>query len=78
MYYYGFGDQFYPHMWWGLGFLSHFLFWLLIFFVVFSIFKRRRMDFHSKDAIEILKERYAKGEINKEQFDLMKKDISNP
>lgn len=29
----------------------------------------------NKDAIDILKERYAKGEITREQFELMKKDI---
>lgn len=32
------------------------------------------MDNHS-DALEVLKTRYAKGEITKEQFETMKKDI---
>lgn len=31
----------------------------------------------SDDAIKILRERYAKGEINKEQFDQMSKDLSS-
>ncbi len=32
-------------------------------------------DAQSGGALDILKERYAKGEINKEDFDRMKKDI---
>jgi uncharacterized membrane protein len=31
----------------------------------------------TESALEILKKRYAKGEITKEQFDLMKKDIAD-
>lgn len=33
-------------------------------------------DDRNPSAIDILKNRYAKGEINKEEFDRMKKDIS--
>ncbi len=34
-----------------------------------------RMD--SDTALEILKKRYAKGEISKDEFDRMKKDLAN-
>lgn len=43
---------------------------LLIRFVV-----RRDKDPIEKTALEILKERYARGEISKEEFDRKKKDI---
>jgi putative membrane protein len=64
----------------GLGLLS----WLVPLGVVVILFaalwgqgERRRFsdDDHSR-SLEILKERYAKGEITKEEFERMKKDLS--
>lgn len=57
---------------------------MLIFFVILTAFlvffglkimKGQRNPFSTQDPIAILKGRYAKGEINKEQFQEMKKDL---
>jgi putative membrane protein len=64
------------------------MFWIfpLLFFVVilFFMFRGGRSPFcgsndHGKpdNAREILNQRYAKGEISKDQFEQMKKDIQN-
>jgi len=61
-------------------------------FFMFFFFRRRRdgnkfcwpfynseknIDGSSESAIEILKKRYAKGEITKEEYDRIKKDLLN-
>lgn len=52
-------------------------FWVLFAFaIVWFIREARGMSArHGSNALEILKERYAKGEINREQFESMKKDL---
>jgi len=62
---YGYGGMF---MW--LVFLI--IIGLLIYFLVHN---RQTKDGHSKTPLEILKERYAKGEITKEEFDKIKQDL---
>ena len=37
----------------------------------------RRLPDSGEDALDILRKRYARGEITKEQFDQMRKDIQN-
>lgn len=79
----------YPWMWhWGgMWFFPMIIFFILIFFLFF-VFGRARCRSHwwgpcgyhgekreSESALEILKKRYAKGEITKEEFEQMKKDI---
>lgn len=72
---------------WGAGNMMGFFgggiimiaFWvLLIFFVVWIVreFSGRNSRSDSR-ALDILKERYAKGEISKEEFEAKKKDIAN-
>ena len=69
---------------WGYGMMGGFggglmmiVFWALLIVLVVWIVKEisgRHSNSDSK-ALDILKERYAKGEINKEEFESKKKDL---
>lgn len=65
-----------------LGWLAMLLFWVLLIagvvLVVRWIIDERSFRKPSKEdnALSILKERYARGEIDKEQFETMKRDLS--
>ncbi len=74
--YYGYGNSFYP-MHFFFGPVLMILFWILIIWGIVSLIKRNpsHLDSHHTKSIDILKERYVKGEITKEQFETMKKDI---
>ena len=57
-------------------------FWILIIGLIFVLIwtntreRNKYIPFNGKEtALDILKKRYAKGEITKEQFDQMKKDL---
>lgn len=65
--------------WWGFGFpLIHLLFIILIIFVIIRIFSGRGFyHLNQESALDILKKRYAKGEISKDEFDRIKKDITD-
>lgn len=66
---------------WGMGFgwLFMVLFWALVILGVVFIFKmiseRSRPAEKGETALDILKKRYAKGEITKEEFEKMKDDL---
>ncbi len=77
------------HMWWG-GWWIFPIIMFIIMMVFFFLMSGRRgfrppwmqgSDRHHREStdsetpLEILKKRYAKGEITKEEFDQMKKDI---
>lgn len=63
----------------GFGGLWMFLFWgALIAFIVWAVIKLTKRDnsVSQSNHIDIAKERYAKGEISKEEFEQIKKDLS--
>lgn len=52
--------------------LAMFIFWFILIYLIFSIFNNKEEE---SSAIDILKKRFAKGEITKEQFDEIKKSL---
>ena len=60
---------------WGFGSLLHILFWIVLVILIIKIFKHSRHSVRGDKSIDILRERFAKGEITKEQFESMKKDL---
>jgi len=65
--------------WIGGGFMMIAFWALLIILIVWIVREMKGNSSHksSSDALDILKERYAKGEISKEEFEAKKKNLSN-
>lgn len=64
----------------GFGWPFMFIFWLLIIFGFFALVRwflsgQEEHKRESKTPLDILKERYAKGEIDKKEFEDRKKDL---
>ncbi|MEI6810493.1 MAG: SHOCT domain-containing protein [Candidatus Nomurabacteria bacterium] len=83
MYYY---NDFTPYHMFGFGSIVMVLFWCFCLWALFSFFRHGKcagghcgrhnsMDSKQGDAINFLKERYARGEITKAEFTSMKKDL---
>jgi putative membrane protein len=75
----GYGDG---GWWWGFGALHMLLFWGVLIFVIVVAVKwlsstqgHRSPEVGGGRALDILKERYARGEINKEEFEQKKRDL---
>ncbi|TDT68622.1 putative membrane protein [Hypnocyclicus thermotrophus] len=53
------------------------IFWIVIVALIFYFINKNgnKEIFKSKTSLEILKERYAKGEITKEEYEKIKKDL---
>ena len=71
-------------LWWAFGGVFMILLWVgligLLVWVVMKIVRSSSSgggrDEPKKDALDIAKERYAKGEISREEFEQIKKDLS--
>lgn len=74
-------------IWWGHYFSAGFgwvmaalmvIFWVIVIaLAIWGIMRLSRSSSGSKsNALEIARERYARGEINKEQFEELKKNLS--
>ena len=72
---FGFGMMSYwPYGGWMM--LFWILFWVVIIYLIYKLVSNNTNWFaFEKNSLEILKKRYAKGEITKKQFDQMKKDL---
>ncbi len=67
-------------MWgWGMGWILMIIFWGLVvvgvIFLIRYLIGATRGTNGKESALDILKKRYARGEINKEEFEQKKKDL---
>src|SRR5690242_21932439 len=81
--YYEWHWQMHPMWWWGwgLGMMALMgLFWILViigFIVGVRWLLGKGRHEKADPALQILRERYARGEINKEEFETRKRDLSS-
>ena len=70
--YYGWG--------WGMGFFMV-IFWVLVIvgivYLIRALIGTERKGIKEESALDVLKKRYAKGEISKEEFEEKKRDIQS-
>lgn len=60
------------------GGLMMILFWATVIYFIIWLVRNNKIDkVDNKKAVDILKERYAKGEIDKKEFEEKKKDLND-
>lgn len=66
--------------WWGVGMIFILFFWILIIagivFVAVFLFKWLKKAEQPESPLDILKNRYARGEIDKKEFEEKKRDLT--
>lgn len=62
--------------WMVLGWISMTLFWVLVIVGVVALVRAATRGGQSESALDILRKRYAAGELTKEQFEQMKRDLT--
>jgi len=83
IHYWGYGRSWF---WPGFGLFDgvvSILFWVLVISIIVSLFKHHRMSDErngndepaDQSNLEIIKKRYAQGEINKKEYEEMKKEL---
>lgn len=77
----GFGNYGYNMMggFWWVGLLAHALVWIVLIWLVVWIIRKltgtAKVKAKDDEALAIVRERYAKGEITKEDYDQLSKDL---
>jgi len=71
-----------PNWWGNLGILGGslvLLYWIIIVAIIVIVvrFLRGRSSYSMKTPMDILKERYAKGEIDKKEFEEKRRDLTS-
>jgi len=59
----------------GMGMLFWFVIFIIIAMLAMNFFKKSDYTLKKETPLDILKSRYAKGEISKEEFEEIRKDI---
>jgi len=68
MMHYGYGGMF-------MGILFLIVIAVLVYFIIQALSSKGRPSMQNESPLDILKRRYAKGEITREEFEKMKKDL---
>jgi putative membrane protein len=65
--------------WWGMGWIFMIIFWGLVvvgvIFLIRYLIGTTKTSRSEESALDILKRRYARGEIDREEFEQKKKDL---
>ena len=61
---------------WGGGIMMIIFWGIIIYFIVWLVRSNKTSEVDNKKALDILKERYARGEIEKKEFEEKKKDLN--